>query len=350
VLLSRALDFRNQAKANFASAVVGALTALAGALAGWGVWTLVAAPIALFYTRAIALTLATRALVWPSFDFRGAGAMFGYGSAILVTQFFWIVQSQADIFIGGRLLEPHALGIYAEALFLTQIVATKFVPPLNDVAFPAYSRLQHDRDAFAAAFVKAIKLIMLATMPIYFGLAATAEPMVIALFGSKWGEMVPLVQLMALAMPFVTLQILYSPATSGIGRPWIAARTSMAGAAIMTVAFLIGVRHGGMGLALAWLIGFPIYALVASAMALPAIGVGWRRLAGALAPALSLSVAMAAVVWGLDSLLPPLNPYARLALLVPAGAIAYGALMALFARATLDELVRLVIRRKPVEG
>jgi O-antigen/teichoic acid export membrane protein len=350
VLLSRALDFRNQAKANFASAIVGAGTALACALAGWGVWTLVAAPIALFYTRAIALNLAARVLVWPSFDFRGAGAMFGYGGAILVTQLFWIVQSQSDIFIGGRTLDPHALGIYAEALFLTQIVATKFVPPLNDVAFPAYSRLQHDRAAFSSAFVKAVKLIMLATMPIYFGLAATAEPLVVALFGEKWIEMVPLVRILALAMPFVTLQILYSPATNGVGKPWIAARSSIAGAMIMIVAFLIGVRHGGTGLALAWLIGFPAFALVASAMSLPAIGVSWQRLGLAIAPALLVSATMAGLVWSLDQILPPLGPFMRLALLVPAGAAAYGALLFLFARATLDELLRLVIRRKPIEA
>ena len=81
-LLSRALDFRNQAKANLAAALAGALAALGCALAGLGVWTLVFAPIALFYTRAICLTLASRVLVRPSFDFRGAGAMFGFGGAI----------------------------------------------------------------------------------------------------------------------------------------------------------------------------------------------------------------------------------------------------------------------------
>lgn len=347
VLLSRTLDFRNQAKANFASAIVGAGTALGCALAGMGVWTLVIAPIALFYTRAIALTIVARVLVWPSFDFRGAGSMFGYGGAILVIQFFFIVQSQADVFIGGRFLDPHSLGIYAEALFLTMIVVTKFVPPLNDVAFPAYARLQHDRDAFAFAFAKAVKLIMLATLPIYFGMAAVADALVVMLFGDKWAEMVPLVRVLAFAMPFVTLQILYQPATNGIGKPWIAAKANGIGALIMVAAFFIGVRHGEMGLALAWLIGFPIFALIASALSLPAIGVSWARLGGAVAPGLAASAAMAALVWSLGQAMPPMSPVARLAILVPVGGVAYAALLFLFARSTLDELLRLVIRRKP---
>jgi len=350
VLLSRALDFRNQAKANFAAAIAGAATALACALAGWGVWTLVAAPIALFYTRAVALTLATKLLVMPSFDFRGSGTMFRYGGAVLLMQLFWIIQNNADVFIAGRWLSAHQLGIYAEALFLTQIFATKFVPPLNDVAFPAYSRLQHDRAAFSWAFAKALRMIMLVTLPLYFGLAVSAEPVVLTLFGPKWGEMVPMVRVMAFAMPFLTLQILFAPATNAIGRPGIGAWVSGAGAIILTSAFLIGVRFGGMGLAWAWLIGFPLYALVACVCSLPAIGVRWRTLGGSIAPGLGAAAAMAALVWGLDRILPPLAPIVRLAVLVGAGGLAYGALLLLFARATLEEIVRLVIKRKAAAG
>ncbi|MBB5684262.1 O-antigen/teichoic acid export membrane protein [Sphingobium boeckii] len=347
VLLSRALDFRAQAKANFAAAIAGAATALACALSGWGVWTLVAAPIALFYTRAIALTIASGVLVKPSFNFRDSGSMFRFGAAVLLTQFFWIVQSNADVFIAGRWLTPHQLGIYAEALFLTQIFATKFVPPLNDVAFPAYSRLQHDRAAFSWAFTKALRIIMLATLPLYVGLAVTAEPVVLTLFGAKWAEMVPLVRIIAFAMPFLTLQILFAPATNAIGRPGISTWITGAGAVIMTIAFLIGVRFGATGLAWAWLTGFPLYAGVACMMSLPAIGVSWRALGGSIAPGLCAAAAMGAIVWGLDRLLPAMAPYIRLLLLVSAGGVSYIALLYIGARQTLDEILHLALRRTP---
>jgi hypothetical protein len=75
------------------------------------------------------------------------------------------VQSQSDIFIAGRHFDTHDLGLYAEALFLTQIFAAKFVPPLNEVAFPAYARMQHDPSALASSFLKAVRLIMLIALP-----------------------------------------------------------------------------------------------------------------------------------------------------------------------------------------
>src|SRR3546814_14794243 len=57
VMMSRTLDFRRQALVNLVAALAGAGTALGCALAGLGVWTLVYAPIALFWTRAIGLTI-----------------------------------------------------------------------------------------------------------------------------------------------------------------------------------------------------------------------------------------------------------------------------------------------------
>ena len=103
-------------------AVLAAVLALALAWLGFGVWALVYAPIAGFVTRAVGLTIAARSLVKPVFDFRGAGDIVRFGGAMTVCQLFWIIQSQSDIFIAGRFLPTHDLGLYAEALFLTLIV------------------------------------------------------------------------------------------------------------------------------------------------------------------------------------------------------------------------------------
>ena len=173
-MLTRNLDFKKPAIVNLTSAFVGAAVALGMAYGNYGVWTLVFAPIAIFWTRAVALMIATRFWITPSFNFTGAGGIFSFGTAMLIAHGFWIIQSQGDIFIAGRAFDNHDLGLYAEALFLTQIFAAKFVPPLNEVAFPAYARLQNDRAALASGFLKAVRLIMLISCPLYLGMAVTA--------------------------------------------------------------------------------------------------------------------------------------------------------------------------------
>ncbi|MGZ8337041.1 MAG: lipopolysaccharide biosynthesis protein [Allosphingosinicella sp.] len=346
-LLIRRMDFRRQSQVNLLAAVLSACTALGCALAGLGVWTLVAAPFVYWYARAIGYSIAARLWIRPIFRFAGAGEMARYGGAMILVQFCWWVQSQADVFIGGRLLDAHRLGLYTTALFLTQILAAKFVPPLNEVAFAAYSRIQGERDVMQAAFLKTVRLIMVIALPFYFGLAVTAEPLVLTFLGAKWRDAASLVPVLACAMPLMTLQILFAPATNALGRPALAVRIGLIGALLMAVAFIVGIGWGTAGLAWAWLGGMAALLAVTILVSLPAIGVGRRALAAAVAPGLAASLVMAGAVAALDSLLPGLGDGARLATLVPFGATLYALLLFLFARPLVDEMLALVRPRPP---
>lgn len=346
VLMSRRLDFRRPAIVTLVTTALGAACAVAMALNGWGVWTLVFAPIVIFWTRAIGLVWATRFFVLPSFDFRGAGHMFGFGSALLVSQGLWVVQSHADIFIAGRVLDPHALGLYAEALFLTQIFTYRFVPPLNEVAFPAYARMQKDPEALATSFLTAVRLIMTLAVPLYLGLAVAAEPAVATLFGPKWIEMAPLVAVIALSMPVLTLQILFAPALNALGRPEVNARISFCGAVLMPLAFLVGVQFGAIGLACALLAGYPMLAAATYGLARRHLAIDLAGLARAIRPSLFAAVPMALAVWAIRETLPAMPAPAELAILVAAGAGLYAGLLRLAAPELVEEVIGLAVRRR----
>ncbi|MCD2317617.1 lipopolysaccharide biosynthesis protein [Sphingomonas sp. IC-11] len=343
-LLSRRMDYRRQGRANILASVVGATTALVGAFAGWGVWTLVIAPMALFAARAIAMTVAAGSWMMPSFDFRGAGSLARFGGVMAAGQLFWFVQSQVDVFIAGRRLDLHDLGIYTTSLFLAQIFVSKFVPPLNEVAFSAYARIQHDRAATAAAFVKGVRIVMLAALPFYFGLAATANPLVRVMLGEQWADASAVVRLLALAMPFMTLQVLFSPACDAIGRPGIGVSNGAIGSVILTAGFVCGIQWGLIGIATAWVVCYPIYLAISCWRSLPVIGARARDVAAAIVPPLTAAAVMAIVVAGLDHVLT-LAPLARLILLVTVGAAVYAGWLAIFAKQLVRETLALVRNR-----
>jgi O-antigen/teichoic acid export membrane protein len=346
-LRAREMDFRKQAIVNVTSSLASASTALGGALAGWGVWALVLAPVAFFAVRAVGMVLAARWLIWPHFDFRGAGGLARYGALMTVGSLFWFVESQADIFIAGRHFSAHELGIYSTSLFFTQIFVSKFVPPLNEVAFSAYARIQHDADAFPRAFARAARLILIAALPFYLGLAVTADPLVRVALGPRWEQAIPIVHLLAFAMPFMTLQVLFAPACEARGRPGIPIRTSAYGAVILASAFLIGVQFGPDGLAWAWIIAYPVFLIVSAAQALPAIGLAPADLIRAIAPPAAAAIAMAVLVELVDWLLPPIAPLPELAVLIATGVATYGLWLMLFARDAVGELVA-IVRRRPL--
>jgi hypothetical protein len=81
-------------------------------------------------------------------------------------------------------------------------------------------------------------------------------------------------------------------------------------------------------------------------LSLPAIGIRAGQLAGAVAPGLAASAAMAILVSALSAMLPPMAAPARLAVLVTAGVSIYAALLLAFARPIVDELFALV-RKAP---
>ena len=318
-ILSRGMDFRRQAQVNIVSALVGAAASLGGALGGLGVWTLVVAPIAMFGSRALGMALAARVLIWPSFDFRGAWGIAGFGGMVALSQLFYFAQTQSDVVIAGRALDPHALGLYTTALFLAQIFVNKVVPPLNEVAFSAYSRVQDDPAAMAAGFLKSVRVILLLAIPFCLGLATTAQPLVEVVLGAKWLEAAPLLAMLALAMPFMTLHVLFAPATNAVGRPGIGTRTAALGAVVMLLAFLASVRWGASGIAAAWLIGYPALTAITAAWSLPAIGVRARELAQAVLPPVLAGIAMALAVTLLDRPASDLPALPRLALLAACG-------------------------------
>ncbi|MEP9402950.1 lipopolysaccharide biosynthesis protein [Sphingomonas sp. VNH70] len=341
-LLAREMAFRWQAQVNLLSSVAGALASVAGAYGGLGVWTLVLAPIVLFATRAVGLMIAARAWMWPSFDFRGAGHLARYGGIVAGASLLGFAQSQADIIVAGRSFDSHAVGIYTTALFLTQIFTNKVVPPLNEVAFSAYARMQHDAAAVAEGFARSVRLIMLVAIPFFLGLAVTAEPVVALALGDQWREAAPLVTLLGIAMPFWTLQALFPSAVDAMGRPGTTAGTTAVGAILLPLAFLVGGRFGIHGIAAAWIVAHPILLAIVAMRALPIIGLPPRRFVRALLPAFAAGVAMVAAVLGVQALAMPQTHVARLALAVGVGGAAYGLFLLAFARQAVVQAIALV--------
>lgn len=326
-LLARQIQFKSQGVVNLLCAVVGASTALFLALRGFGVWSLVYAPIAMAGVRALGLTISARLLVKPIFDFRGAGDIVTFGGALTLCQLLWIMQSQSDIFIAGRQFSTHELGIYAEALFLALVVTGRFLPPINEVAFPAYAELHKKQRPLAPYFIRTMRTVMLVTAPLYIGLSLTAGPAILTIGGEKWAGMIPIIAGLALAMPLFAMQIVCSPATNAIGRPRIYVTTSLCGAIVFPIAFYFGVSGGPMGLVHAWWIAAPTLLCFTLALTLPAINVSPRALLAELAPIALACASMAGVVYLASRHVSDWSAPLQLLALVPLGAATYGIIL-----------------------
>lgn len=333
-ILSRQMDFRRPAQIRMLASLAGAGTAMVCAFVGLGVWTLVAAPMVLFLTEAVGMTVAAKAPLRPVFDLRGMTGIAGFGGLMTATQFFWFVQSQADVIIAGRALEVRDLGIYTTGLFLAQLLATKFVPPVNEVAYAAYARMQQSGPE---PLLATIRLVMLVALPAYAGMAVVAEPLVVTLLGPQWTQIDNILPLLCVAMPMLTLQILFAPATNAVGRAGIALRVSIAGSLIMPLTFLVAAPFGVVGLASGWIVATAILLCITIGFSKAVLNLSLRGLVHAVVPLFVAAFIMGTGVYLCASLVPKMPPLGALALLVPLGGGLYLGVLWLIARERLIE-------------
>lgn len=323
--LARQLEFRKAGKVNMASAIIGALTALVLAWLDYGVWALVWSGLSIFVSKAIGLMWAAKLWVRPVFNPKGAWDLLTFGGTLTLCQFFWIIQSQSDVVIAGRVLSTYDLGLYTQALFLTLIVTARFIPPINEVALAAYSELHRAKKPLASYFLKTARMVMMVSAPIYIGLALTSENAIKVLMGDKWLELIPIFQGLTIVMPAFALQLICSPVTNAMGRPRVHLFTNICGAIIFPCVFLWGVSEGAMGLVQGWWIGAPALLAITLVVTLPRIGVSLAALINAIAPIALACAVMAIVVMLAQTLVTIPSPLAALIVHATLGAGAYAA-------------------------
>ena len=159
------------------------------------------------------------------------------------------------------------------------------------------------------------------------------------MLGPKWAEAVPVVHLLAFAMPFMTLQVLFSPACDARGKPSVGMKNGAFGAVVLAVSFLVGVRWGTTGIRGSVdrrLSGLSRRQRMAVAAGDRGAGARCRRCDR---PASVRRGRDGADRDDLDRALPPLAPLPRLALLASIGAASYALWLIAFARDVVRELV-----------
>ena len=103
---------------------------------------------------------------------------------------------QFDDFLVGTLISAKELGYYNRAYALAVLPTTMVTHIVARVAFPLYSKLQHDREKLSATFGMVVKFIVLVSGPAAFGLAYCAPEFIGVVFGDQWRPMAMLVRLL----------------------------------------------------------------------------------------------------------------------------------------------------------
>jgi PST family polysaccharide transporter len=295
-LLVREMAFRRRTVPLLARGVVRALVTVALAVAGLDADALVAGLLAGSVAWTLALWVLAPGRPHLCWDPRIVRSMLAYGMGAVSLQLIASVGSKVDVTIIGRALGSRALGVYALAYRIPELVVESVAWNVSAVAFPALSsRHAEDRGGVAGTALGLLRWQAVYALPATAGLALLAGPIVAVLLGPDWDGAAEVLAAIAVAEAFAISVFPLGDAFRATGRqaPWIGLQLC---SIVLLVGTLLLAAQWGLG-AVAWARAgeTAVFAVAVLFLSRRVLGVPMLAVLGALGPGL---VAALGVVLG----------------------------------------------------
>lgn len=199
ILLKKELKFNEIAKRDILSKGISLVVAVALATNEYGVYSLVFANICAAFASTVLLLLVGLKHHRPSlyFKFSLAKQSVKFGLFQMGENMINYFNTQFDSILIGKLIGIEALGVYDIAKNLAMRPAQIINPIVTQVTFPLLAKMQHDVKGIRTTYLKTINYLASVNFPVYFFIAAFAKPIILLLFGNKWLEAVPVLQILS---------------------------------------------------------------------------------------------------------------------------------------------------------
>jgi PST family polysaccharide transporter len=345
-LLSRGMRFRRLAIVELTGTIAAAVLGVAMALAGRGVWSLVAQLIG----TAILVSIGTwLAMPWrPRLVFRLASirSILNFSANLTGFNIANYIARNADNLLVGRYLGAENLGYYDLAYRLMLYPLQMVSWALGRVVFPAYVQMRKDPARLAAAYLRVSRAIAAVVFPVMFGLVAMAVPLANVVLGPDWAVVGLLLVILgpvgALQSIGTTVGYIYQ----AMGRTDLMFRWSLGSGAVVVAAFVVGLRWGVVGVASAYAIAFGVLAYPLFSIPLSLIQLRVSRLARELFPPFACSaVTLAALSLTGAVLRHSLDASALLTVQIVCGVAVYAAMTWKFNHAGATDVIEVLTAR-----
>lgn len=343
-LLTRELQFRRVAAIELLAAVGASLVTLTLALQGCGAWSLLGGNLALVGIRTSAL-LVFGARISPSFNFSGLRRHFLFGGTLVANRAAYTVILQSDLAVASRFLPKDAVGVYAVAVQLATLPMQKLMGLVNQITLPAVARIQDEPQRVRDAMVKVLSVMSLFSIPLLWGISAVAPELVHVLIGAKWESAVLPISIICLVVPFRMISAVTNTAVLGLGIKRLDLINTVSGLLIIPSCYVVGVHWGVVGLATAWLVGFPVTLAITLRRSASAVGLSLSEVARCIGPAAICGLMMYLAILVVRRGTLDLDGLWRLLVLVCVGAVTYILAALLLARKQLPYMRSFLLKR-----
>ena len=343
-LLRKELALHRVSQAEIIGGVVVLPVTLGCALAGLGVWALVAGALVGPAVRTIATFVF---LPWrPGFSLGGERVkeVFHFSIATLGTNILWVLREQADVFVIGKLTGENTVGLYAMAKQLALMPTDKISSVVNMLSAPIMAELQNQPNLMRVALFRALRFAAIFSLPACVGAVFVAPDLVAVMLGEQWMPIVPLLRALMLYSGMRAMDVLLPSVLLARRRERFLLWYCLLLVIVVPLAAGLGAMlDGPIGAVLCWV---PVYGITMTVMAktaLEEVGSGFAEVFSELRPILIATASMTlvlALTYGAVGVVG-VTPLIHLLLIVPLGATVFGSVLLATRSTVATELLEL---------
>ena len=182
----------------FFSSLISGILAIAMALTGFGIWSLVGQRVSMMATKAILLWWKSP-WRWRS-DIRTGSLreMTPYSLRLIATDMITAIYNNiAQLFI-GKIYSADMLGYYNQAQKLKDMPVNATMQSIQSVTFPALAKISDNPTKFDEGYRRVLMLTAFIMLPVMTGLIATADDIYMLLLKPQWHPAIPYFRIMCL--------------------------------------------------------------------------------------------------------------------------------------------------------
>lgn len=264
ILLQKELKFDQLAKIEIMASFVNSASAIALAILGMGVFSLVWGQLAGTSFRVFLLSCWGWKNWRPHLHFatQDLRRYISFGLYQMGEKSVNYFNSNLDYILIGSLLGANALGYYTLAYNLILKPSSTINPIITRVAFPVFSRVQNDTEKLKRGYLKVLQLLSTVNFPLMAGLAVVAPVAVPVIFGEQWLPSIILVQILTIVGMLRSTgnpvgSLLLSKGRADLGFKW-----NLALLITQIPGLYLGAKMGGLvGVAIAYAVLLCIYTI-----------------------------------------------------------------------------------------
>ncbi|WP_072371376.1 lipopolysaccharide biosynthesis protein [Thermophilibacter mediterraneus] len=322
-IVARELDFRKTFRATVSAVLVSGTVGIAVALAGGGLWALVAQQLAQQLCKCLVLALQ---VPWkPRAVFRPDRArhFFSFGWKLLASGMLeQAYQGLSDLLI-GKVFTTSQLGFVSQGKRYPSALGTLLDGAIQPVMLSATSRVQDDRAMVKRLARRALKTGTFLVAPAMVLFAVVAEPLVTVLLGEAWVPCVPFLQMYCLVYALLPIQSTNLQVLNGMGRSDLFLRLELIKKAlgVSVILFTTFVLRDLYAIVGGYIVVAVLSTFINASPNREVIGYRYSEQVRDICPAFLLAALAAAAAWGVSAL--GLGELPQIALQVVVMAVVY---------------------------